>query len=142
MEDLEQKITSSTLPTEPSGSWKDYLKGCLDPKNERLYGTFQQRAAFNITQFPKIQGSLLIRMGIVYPLMSYLTTKLGVPEDCTTDMHGIAINYHTWVAGYLAYLTEIQLGLSKYPMDWIGKGFKAAVGYLKNKIAGDKHHTV
>lgn len=100
-----------------------FFRKCMDPDNARLYGSFDQRAALNITQFPKIQGSLLIRMGIVYPIISYAVEKIGVPKDASTEFLGIAINYHTWVAGYLAYLFEIQLGLSKYPIEWITKGF-------------------
>lgn len=79
------------------------------------------KPTLNITQFPKIQGSLLIRMGLVYPLMSYLVEKAGLPKDAQTEFADIAINYHTWVAGYCAYLTEIQLGLSKYPLEWSGR---------------------
>jgi len=99
------------------------LRKCIDPGNARLYGSFDQRAALNITNFPKIQGSLLIRMGIVYPIISYAVEKIGLPKDASTEFLGIAINYHTWVAGYLAYLLEIQMGLSKYPIEWITKGF-------------------
>lgn len=113
---------------------KDYLKGCANPDNARLYGSFQERAALNITQFPKIQGSLLIRMGLVYPIMSYLVEKAGIPKDAASDFYGIAINYHTWLAGYLAYLTEIQLGMSKYPLEWTAK----AVSALKNGVSEDK----
>jgi len=100
-----------------------FFRKCIDPDNARLYGSFDQRAALNITNFPKIQGSLLIRMGIVYPIISYAVEKIGLPKDASTEFLGIAINYHTWVAGYLAYLFEIQLGLSKYPIEWITKGF-------------------
>src|SRR3989338_10916110 len=81
-----------------------YLKGCADPENARLYGNFQERAAFNITQFPKIQGSLLIRMGLVYPIVSKFVEYAGIPTDSASDFCGVAINYHTWAAGYLAYL--------------------------------------
>ena len=35
---------------------KEYWNGCIDPKNTQLYGTFQQRAALNITQFPRFRG--------------------------------------------------------------------------------------
>ena len=100
-----------------------FFRKCIDPDNARLYGSFDQRAALNITSFPKIQGSLLIRMGIVYPIISYAVEKIGLPKDASTEFLGIAINYHTWVAGYLAYLLEIQLGLSKYPIEWMTKGF-------------------
>ena len=100
-----------------------FFRKCIDPDNARLYGSFDQRAALNITNFPKIQGSLLIRMGIVYPIISYAVEKIGLPKDASTEFLGIAINYHTWVAGYLAYLFEIQMGLSKYPIEWATKGF-------------------
>ena len=123
MENLESKIEQV----------KDYLKGCVDPDNARLYGTFQERAALNITQFPKIQGSLLIRMGLVYPIMSYLVEKAGLPADAQTDLYGVAINYHTWVAGYLAYLVEIQAGMSKYPMELISKGIDKIKTYFSNE---------
>src|SRR3989338_7535678 len=135
-EDLEEKIENSKSIQDPTpkkllvGRCKEYFTGCINPDNARLYGTFQERAALNITQFPKIQGSLLIRMGLVYPLMSYLVEKAGLPTDAQTDLLGVAINYHTWVAGYLAYLTEIQLGMSKYPMDLISKGIKKTKTYF------------
>jgi hypothetical protein len=107
-----------------SGRMGQFFRKCLDPDNARLYGSFDQRAALNITQFPKIQGSLLIRMGIVYPIISYAVEKIGVPKGASTEFFGIAINYHTWLAGYLAYLFEIQMGLSKYPMEWAAKGIR------------------
>ena len=109
-----------------------FFRKCIDPDNARLYGSFDQRAALNITQFPKIQGSLLIRMGIVYPIISYVVEKIGVPKDATTEFFGIAINYHTWVAGYLAYLFEIQMGLSKYPIEWITKGLMKIRGHFSS----------
>jgi hypothetical protein len=105
---------------------KRYLKGCINPDNARLYGNFQERLALNITQFPKIQGSLLIRMGLVYPIASYLVEKAGIPKDLHSDIFGMTLNYHTWVAGYLAYLGEIQAGLSKYPIELISTGIKKA----------------
>lgn len=97
---------------------RNYISGCFNSENARLYGNFQERAALNITQFHKIQGSLLIRMGMVYPLISGLVDYAGLPPESKTEIHGIVINYHTWIAGYLAYLTEIQLGLSKYPIEF------------------------
>ena len=106
------------------GRMRVFFRKCLDSDNARLYGRFDQRAALNITQFPKIQGSLLIRMGVVYPIISYAVEKIGMPKDASTEFLGIAINYHTWLAGYLAYLFEIQLGLSKYPIEWITKGIR------------------
>lgn len=125
MADLQDKLDSdSSLDNKPKNTWqniRDYLGGCIKPENARLYGTFQERAALNITQFHKIQGSLLIRMGIVYPFASYVVDRLGLPKDCSSDVFGMAINYHTWAAGYLAYLTEIQFGLSKYPIEFITK---------------------
>ncbi|MFA5930429.1 MAG: hypothetical protein WC861_06115 [Candidatus Micrarchaeia archaeon] len=109
-----------------AGRMSQFFRKCLDPDNARLYGSFDQRAALNITQFPKIQGSLLIRMGMVYPIISYLLEKAGVPKDASTEFFGIGvvINYHTWLAGYLAYLFEIQMGLSKYPIEWAAKGIR------------------
>ncbi len=121
---LEKKV--SNLETT-----KQYLKGCLDPNNARLYGTFQERAALNITQFHKIQGSLLIRMGMVYPIISYLVNYAGLPPETKNDLHGIIINYHTWIAGYLSYVVEIQLGLSKYPIEFAEKTLMLAKNYLK-----------
>jgi hypothetical protein len=110
----------------PSGEqrsrFRAFFSKCLDPDNARLYGSFDQRTSLNITQFPKIQGSLLIRMGIVYPMMSYLVEKIGIPKEATTELVGVAINWHTYVAGYLAYLFEIELGLSKYPIELIQRG--------------------
>ena len=140
-DDLETRVEQQTpQTTSQEGSkrsrWegvKDYLRGCVDPANARLYGSFQERAALNVTQFPKIQGSLLIRMGMVYPLMSYLVEKAGMPKDCATDLWGMTINYHTWVAGYLAYLSEIQLGLSKYPIELVADGIKRVQGYFAKK---------
>lgn len=117
---------------------KDYIKGCLDPENARLYGTFQERASLNVTQFPKIQGSLLIRMGLVYPIMSYLIEQVGIPKDYATEILGAQINYHTWLAGYLAYLTEIQLGLSKYPIEWATK----TASKIKNNSAKRKNRDI
>ena len=119
---------------QPKNFWqrtKEYVRGCLDSTNARLYGTFQERAALNITQFPKIQGSLLIRMGMVYPLMSWAVEKMGVPTDAASEIAGITINYHTWLAGYLAYVAEIQAGMSKYPMELISKG----VGKLRKSFS-------
>jgi hypothetical protein len=113
------------------GRMGQFFRKCLDPDNARLYGSFDQRAALNITQFPKIQGSLLIRMGMVYPLVSYAVEKLGVPKDASTEFLGVAINYHTWLAGYLAYLFEIQAGLSKYPIEWATNGFRK----IKERLA-------
>ncbi|MDO8642768.1 MAG: hypothetical protein Q7R76_04255 [Candidatus Woesearchaeota archaeon] len=110
---------------------KEYLRGFVDPANARLYGTFQERAALNITQFPNIQGSLLIRMGLVYPIISHFVERAGIPKDAHTDLYSIAINYHTWVAGYLAYLTEIQLGMSKYPIELASK----TAGRIKNYVS-------
>lgn len=126
---LEQIVTINhpSNPKDEGSYWdrcKEYIGSCINPDNARLYGTFQERAALNITQFPKIQGSLLIRMGMVYPLMSYLTERIGISKDCSTDLWGMTINYHTWIAGYLAYLTEIQMGLSKYPLEFISNMFK------------------
>lgn len=115
------KIQSNNKKSNLKGRYDqivDYLKGCVNPENARLYGNFQERAALNITQFPKIQGSLLVRMGMVYPLISYLVEEMGVPKDAQTEIGGMVINYHTWIAGYFAYLTEIQLGLSKYPIEF------------------------
>ncbi|MBI4170650.1 MAG: hypothetical protein HY514_03070 [Candidatus Aenigmarchaeota archaeon] len=135
MKELEKELyedrPASNKRKESWKKMKKYLKGCVDPANARLYGTFQERAALNITQFPKIQGSLLIRMGLVYPLMSYLVKEMGVPQDAAYNFHGVAINYHTWLAGYLAYLAEIQLGMSKYPMELISK----SAGSMKNYFA-------
>lgn len=120
---------------------KEYWNGCIDPNKSRLYGTFQERAALNITQFPKIQGSLLIRMGIVYPIASYIVEELGLPKDAHTDIFGMTINYHTWIAGYLAYLVEIQAGLSKYAIEGVTNGIKKTSEilqktkqYFKNQI--------
>ena len=63
---------------------------------------------------------------MVYPILSYLLEKIGVPKDASTEFFGvgIVINYHTWLAGYLAYLFEIQMGLSKYPIEWAAKGMR------------------
>ena len=102
----------------------DYIKGCFKRNNGRLYGNFQQRAALNITEFPKIQFSIVIRMGLIYPIISSLISNYGLAETNTLDLFGIEINYHTWVAGYLAYLIEIQLGLSKYPTEFISRIIK------------------
>ena len=135
MDELETRLNEETSKTSSWDKVKGYLEGCINPDNAKLYGNFQERAALNITQFPKIQGSLLIRMGIVYPLMSYITEQIGVPKDCSTDIFGMTINYHTWIAGYLAYLTEIQLGLSKYPIEYATKYVKMMRGYF------DKKHT-
>jgi len=126
MNDLESKINAWSKV-------KEFAKGCINPDNARLYGNFQERAALNITQFPKIQGSLLIRMGLVYPIISYLVDRAGLPTDAKTDLFGVAINYHTWVAGYLAYLIEIQLGMSKYPMEFISKSIYKARSYFSRK---------
>lgn len=116
------KQKESSLGRKYWSACKDYLSGCVNPENSRLYGNFQERAALNITQFPKIQGSLLIRMGLVYPVMSKLVEYMGVPKECADEIYGVAVNYHTWLAGYLAYLSEIQLGMSKYPMEWVSAG--------------------
>ena len=113
------------------GRIKTYILGCINPASARLYGTFQERAALNITQFPKIQGSLLIRMGLVYPFVSYVVDQLGIPKDCQSEFHGVAINYHTWIAGYAAYVIEIQLGLSKYPFELMGKALQVTRDYIK-----------
>ncbi|MBU1201791.1 MAG: hypothetical protein KJ583_04540 [Nanoarchaeota archaeon] len=124
---LEKKIQEEKDLDEKPNKIKQYIKGCLDSDNSRLYGTFQQRAALNITQFPKIQGSMLIRMGIVYPIVSYLIQEAGLPTDAASDF---GINYHTWVAGYASYFLEIQLGLSKHAIETAGK----AVSYVKNLV--------
>jgi hypothetical protein len=136
MDNLESKIKEeSGEDTRPSRmeNIKDYVKGCIHPDNARLYGTFQERAALNITQFPKIQGSLLIRMGLVYPIISYLVDEAGLPTDAKTDFFGVAINYHTWVAGYLAYLVEIQAGMSKYPLEFISRGINKVKTYFSKE---------
>ena len=112
--------------------FRDYINGCLDPENQRVYGTFQERAAFNITQFPKIQGSLLIRMGLVYPIVSKFVEYAGIPTDSASDFCGVAINYHTWAAGYLAYLAEVQLGMSKYPIEFISSGMDSVRRRARN----------
>jgi hypothetical protein len=122
MNDLEQKTESEGVV--------DYFRGCANPENARLYGNFQERAALNITQFPKIQGSLLIRMGMVYPIMSYLTDKIGISPDASSELLGMEVNYHTWIAGYFAYLAEIQAGLSKYPIEAITR----LGGWVKDKF--------
>lgn len=101
---------------------KDYVKGMFNRDNARLYGNFQQRTALNITELPKIHGSLLIRMGLVYPIMSSLLEYVGVPKDCHTDICGVSLNWHTYGAGYLAYLAEIEAGLSKYPIELVTRG--------------------
>jgi len=126
MKNLETEI-------EKEGSQRagEYIRRCFNPENARLYGNFQERAALNTTQFHKIQGSLLIRMGMIYPLASYAVEALGLPNDSATEIAGMGINYHTWAAGYLAYLLEIQAGLSKYPIELIGKG----IGKLKNRFS-------
>jgi hypothetical protein len=56
-----------------------FFRKCIDSDNARLYGSFDQRAALNITQFLKIQLSMFIRMGAVYPITSYLVEKIGIP---------------------------------------------------------------
>ncbi len=132
MEDLESKLNQENTPHSRWDRIKQYLGGCIDPKNARLYGTFQERAALNITQFPKIQGSLLIRMGMVYPLMSYITERAGIPKDCSTEILGMTINFHTWIAGYLAYVAEIQLGLSKYPIEFLTHTISKIKGYFRS----------
>ena len=109
---------------ETKSSLINYIKGCFDPHKARLYGNFQERASLNITQFPKIQVSIIIRMGLVYPIVSLFVVKLGLPTNSQTKLFGLAINYHTWVAGYLAYLLEIQAGLSKYPVEFISRLIK------------------
>ena len=131
------KFTANpSLPCEgkhaTSSKMRIFFRKCLDPDNARLYGTFDQRAALNITQFPKIQGSLLIRMGIIYPIVSYAVEKIGVSKDASTEFLGIAINYHTWLAGYLAYLFEIQMGLSKYPVELMAKGIRKISAYFSS----------
>ena len=137
--DLETKIQQETTGTqhqEQKTYWQhcvDYIRGCINPEKARLYGTFQERTALNITQFPKIQGSLLIRMGLVYPIMSYLVEKAGIPKDAHSDLYGLAINYHTWAAGYLAYLMEIQFGLSKYPIELVSTTVNKARNYFSKK---------
>jgi len=61
-------------------------------------------------------------MGIVYPVISsYLIEKAGLPPDAGTQLLGADINYHTWLTGYLAYLCEIEAGLSKYPIEYVTK---------------------
>jgi len=110
----------------------DYVKGFFRSDNARLYGDFQQRTALNVTQFPKIQGSLLIRMGLVYPIMSTLAEKAGLPKDYTVGLLGADINLHTWAAGYMAYLAEIEAGLSKYPVEWITKLARKVKGYFSS----------
>ncbi len=131
--DLES-IVKQPQPKKVSQRLKEYLDGCVNPHNAKLYGTFQERAALNITEFPKIQGSLLIRMGFVYPLTSYLVEKIGIPKDLHSELGPIVINYHTYLAGYLAYLTEIQLGLSKYPIEFASAVVKRARNYLRKSI--------
>ncbi len=139
--DLENKIENSMNQEDSKKSlsekFKGYFAGCINPDNARLYGNFQERASLNITQFPKIQGSLLIRMGLIYPIMSYLVQKAGLPADAKTEFLGVAVNYHTWAAGYLAYLTEIQTGMSKYPIELISKGISKAKTYL-SVVGGNK----
>ena len=97
------------------------------------YGTFQERTSFNTTKFPAIQLSMIVRMGLMYPIMSAIVEKMGLPKDSAMDYHGFGINFHTWTAGYFAYLSEIQLGLSKYPMEFIGKGIKKIRGIFSKK---------
>ena len=124
-----EKIVEKSI----SNKFKKYISECFNPENARLYGTFQERAALNITQFPKIQGSLLIRMGLVYPIITSLVSYLGIPEETKTEIHGITINYHTWIAGYLAYVTEIQLGLSKYPIEFLENSITKIKKYFESK---------
>ena len=45
----------------------------------------------------------------------------GLDTDTSASIYLMKINIHTWVAGYLAYLFEIQLGLSKYPIEGLTK---------------------
>ena len=130
---LETKIEQEEDKLSIADRTKDYVAGCLDPKNARLYGNFQERAALNITQFPKIQGSLFLRMGLVYPIMSYLVDKTGLPADSKSEFLSIGINYHTWAAGYLAYLAEIQVGMSKYPIEIISKGIRKVKNYFSKE---------
>ena len=130
MTTIEDKIQNNqTQKINLSDKIKMYWNGCIDQNNAKLYGTFQERAALNITQFPKIQGSLLIRMGIVYPIASYIVENLGLPKESHSEILGMTINYHTWIAGYLAYLVEIQTGLSKYAIEGASKG----ISKLKEK---------
>lgn len=128
---LEKKIDDVPKRTVLRENMDDYIRGCVDPDNARLYGTFQQRAALNITQFPKIQGSMLIRMGFVYPIVSYLVEKTGLPADASQEIFGVTINFHTWIAGYLAYLTEIQGGLSKYATEGVVQTVKRVSSFYK-----------
>ena len=117
---LEEKVQEN----HSKSKYSDYIRGCFKSENAQLYGTFQQRAALNTTQFPKIQGSLLIRMGLVYPLMSSLVEYCGIPKETQSDFGFMVINYHSWLAGYLAYVVEIQMGLSKYPLELAGNIIK------------------
>jgi len=130
MKNLENEIEKEESKQGKFAKARDYLAGCINSDNSKLYGTFQERAALNITQFPKIQGSLLIRMGLVYPIASALIEQIGIPTDAQADIMGVGINYHTWAAGYLAYLAEIQTGMSKYPMELASKGVSKIKDYL------------
>ena len=128
MESLETKLEQTQENKSGLEKVKDYVKGCFDPSKARLYGNFQERAALNITQFHKIQGSLLIRMGVVYPILSNLVDQMGIPDD-----RYLGIKMHTYVAGFLAYLVEIQAGLSKYPMEFITSSVVKAKNYFTKK---------
>ena len=113
---------------------RDYIRGCFDKEKSRVYGTLQERAAFNITQFPKVQGSLLNRMGLAYPILSQLVEYAGIPKDASSDFCGMTINYHTWAAGYLAYLAEVQIGMSKYPIEFVSKTMEAVKKCVRDSI--------
>ncbi len=133
------KKTIKETITEYKNNITEYWNGCINPKNAYLYGTFQERAALNITQFPKIQGSLLIRMGLIYPVASQFIEYTGIPKDAHNEILGMTINYHTWTAGYLAYLIEIQAGLSKYAIEEVTKGSKYMIKQISYGIEKFKH---
>jgi len=78
-------------------------------------------------------------MGMIYPLASYAVEALGLPKDSATEIAGMGINYHTWAAGYLAYLTEIQMGLSKYPIEFAANAFRKVKNYFSKKDKSSSH---
>lgn len=90
--------------------------------NKQLYGTFPQRVALNLSDFPKIIISIGIRMAIIAPLLFEATNYiLGYKPSLKIvpfkEHPQFYIDIYLFIISYIAYILDVIPGLAKYTIE-------------------------
>ena len=126
----------------PASTLLQRIKRDIEPylrvEHANVYGTVQQRVSFLTKRVPESTASMIIRMGIIAPLIiestiSALGYKPSLRFTFVSQYPQFYVDFYLFLVSYLAYVLDIGPGLSQYSIS----GVRNLMSFLRKKIGSE-----